>query len=86
MALGGLLLLLQAGITRAWKERSTLGVGREMERGTAATPRKAWKRVKFAIRQLKRYGGLQNCQAQKQQHTGFSIAEPEKYPCQNYHV
>jgi hypothetical protein len=27
MALGGLLLLLQVGITRAWKERSTLGCG-----------------------------------------------------------
>lgn len=41
MALGGLLLLLQVGITRAWKERSTLGEGREMERGTATTPRKS---------------------------------------------
>jgi hypothetical protein len=27
MALGGLLLLLQVGIIRAWKERSTLGRG-----------------------------------------------------------
>jgi hypothetical protein len=33
MAFGGLLLLLQVGITGAWKERSTLSVGREMEGG-----------------------------------------------------
>jgi hypothetical protein len=36
MVLGGLLLLLHGAITRAWKECSTLGVGREMEGGHEA--------------------------------------------------
>jgi hypothetical protein len=86
MALGGLLLLLQVGITRAWKERSTLGEGREMEGGTATTPRKSLETRQVrdpAIEEVRRTAKLSSA---KNNSDCFSIADPEKYPCQSYHV
>ena len=68
MALGGLLLLLQVGIIRAWKERSTLGVGREMERGTATTPRKSLETRQVrdpAIEEVRRTAKLSSAKKQR---------------------
>jgi hypothetical protein len=65
------------GASRLW------GVGREMERGTAATPRKGWETRQVrdsAIEEVRRTRGASSA---RQQRTGFSIAGPEKYPCQN---
>jgi hypothetical protein len=85
MALGGLLLLLQAGITRAWKERSTLGRGERNGRRNRDHAKESLGNASSSRpRQLKMYGGLHNRRAQKQQQSCFSIAGPEKYPCQNY--
>jgi hypothetical protein len=84
MALGGLLLLLQAGITRAWKERSTLGRGERNGRRNRDHAKKSFQTRQVrdpAIEEVRRTAKLSSAKAAANY---FSIAGPEKYPCQNY--
>jgi len=84
MALGGLLLLLQVGIIRAWKERSTLGRGERNGRRNRAHAKESLETRQVrdpAIEQVRRTAQLSSAKAAA---NCFSIAGPEKYPCQNY--
>jgi hypothetical protein len=84
MALGGLLLLLQVGIIRAWKERSTLGCGEGNGRRNRDHAKESLETRQVrdpAIEEVRRTAKLSSAKAAA---NCFSIAGPEKYPCQNY--
>ena len=86
MGLGGLLLLLQVGIIRAWKERSTLGRGERNGRRNRAHAKESLETRQVrdpAIEEVRRTAKLSSAKATAKR---FSIADPEQYPCQNYHV
>jgi hypothetical protein len=84
MALGGLLLLLQVGIIRAWKERSTLGRGEGNGRRNRDHAKESLETRQVRDPAIEEVRRTAKSSSAKSSSKPLFNSRPEKYPCQNY--